>query len=100
MALGLGVASATAASSPDHEEGAHTHDGTDYAAHDHASDDEHGRRMHGKVNPDADGDGQVTLEEFQAAGMEKFEQHDKDGNGVLTADELPRKKHKKLKTEE
>lgn len=37
---------------------------------------------------DADGDGKVTLEEFNAGHAKMFEMMDTDGDGVLSGDEL------------
>jgi len=37
---------------------------------------------------DADGDGQLTLEELQAQGEARFATADTDGNGALSAEEL------------
>lgn len=37
---------------------------------------------------DADGDGKVTLEEFNAGHAKKFEMMDTDGDGVLSGDEI------------
>lgn len=46
---------------------------------------------------DADGDGQVTQEEFLRHSEEKFSKIDADGDGVITKDEMKamHKKHKK-----
>lgn len=37
---------------------------------------------------DADGDGSVTEQEFQAGRVEQFTQQDADGDGIVTADEM------------
>lgn len=43
---------------------------------------------YGPARYDADGDGKVTLEEFNAGHAEKFKMMDTDGDGVLSGDEL------------
>ena len=42
----------------------------------------------GKASADANSDGKVTLQEAQAKAKERFEQVDKNKNGVLSKDEL------------
>lgn len=37
---------------------------------------------------DADNDGNLTVAEFRARAMERFAEHDLDGDGLLTADEM------------
>ncbi len=42
-------------------------------------------------NPDKNGDGVVDRTEFINAAQERFDKLDKDGNGVLSEDEKPRR---------
>ena len=54
--------------------------------------DSHGKH-HKMKKMDTDGDGSVSKDEFMAYMEKKFARKDKNGDGVLTADEMKRKKH-------
>lgn len=47
-----------------------------------------------RVNPDTNNDGVIDIAENSAAAERAFARMDKDGNGVLSADELKRKKRR------
>ena len=55
----------------------------------------HGKGKHDKMKKmDTDGDGSVSKDEFMAYAEKKFSYKDKNGDGVLSADELKhRKRH-------
>ena len=44
---------------------------------------------------DRNGDGQISVEEFEAAGNQRFARMDKNGDGSLTPDEMKRRGHGK-----
>lgn len=48
-----------------------------------------------RVNPDTDGDGQVSYAEHTASVQAKFTKLDANADGVLTADEMPKRGGKK-----
>lgn len=50
-----------------------------------------------RVNPDTDGDGQVSYAEHTASVQAKFTKLDANADGVLTADEMPKRRGKKGK---
>lgn len=45
-----------------------------------------------KNNPDTNGDGLVSRQEFQAASDKRFDRMDKNGDGVLSEDERPQRR--------
>lgn len=48
-----------------------------------------------RMKADADGDGNVTWQEYVSAAKQRFERKDANGDGVLSKDEM--KHHKKMK---
>ena len=44
---------------------------------------------------DANGDGQISADEFAASSPAKFERLDKDGDGMVTLDEVKDHRHDK-----
>ncbi|PQA87265.1 EF-hand domain-containing protein [Hyphococcus luteus] len=47
-----------------------------------------------KRNPDENGDGVVDRTEYMNAAQERFDRMDKDGDGVLSEDEMRRRHHR------
>ncbi len=55
--------------------------------------DSHGGKHCKMKNMDTDGDGSVSKEEFMAHAEKKFSHKDKNGDGVLSSDEMKHRKH-------
>ena len=55
--------------------------------------DSHGGKHCKMKKMDTDGDGSVSKDEFMAHAEKKFSYKDKNGDGVLSADEMKRRKH-------
>ena len=52
----------------------------------------HGKRVKDVRHADVNGDGQITLEEFQAMTQSQFEKMDANGDGVLSEEEMGRRR--------
>lgn len=56
-----------------------------------------GQKKTNRVSPDTDGDGQVSFAEHTVSVQAKFTKLDANADGVLSADEMPKKRRKRGK---